>query len=97
MNSFFVSKVIELLTSYPPMSQRVSTDFLSVLVKCSGDVLDLVGCASGTMIAFILPSLLSFRIEGYSHMAMLIFLVGGAVGTVGTFFSLKQLWSDIGI
>lgn len=49
------------------------------------------------MIAFILPSLLSFRIEGYSHMAMLIFLVGGAVGTVGTFFSLKQLWSDIGI
>lgn len=49
------------------------------------------------MIAFILPALLSFRIEGYSHLALLILLVGGAVGTVGTFFSLKQLWRDIGI
>jgi amino acid permease len=61
-----------------------------------GDILNLVGCASGTLIAFIIPSLLSFRLEGYSNMAMLIFAVGGIVGTFGTYYSVKQLMVDMG-
>ncbi|KAG7346875.1 transmembrane amino acid transporter [Nitzschia inconspicua] len=61
-----------------------------------GDILALVGCASGTLIAFIIPSLLSFRLEGYSNLAMLIFVVGGIVGTFGTYYSVKQLVVDLG-
>jgi amino acid permease len=68
---------------------------LAIAAPSLGDVLDLVGCATGTIIAFILPALLSFSIEGYSHLALLILLVGGAVGTVGTFFSLKKLFLDL--
>jgi amino acid permease len=68
---------------------------LAIAAPSLGDVLDLVGCATGTIIAFLLPAVLSFKLEGYSHIAMLIFLVGGAVGTVGTFFSLKKLFLDL--
>lgn len=68
---------------------------LAIAAPSLGDVLDLVGCATGTIIAFILPALLSFSIEGYSHLALLILLVGGAIGTVGTFFSLKKLFLDL--
>ncbi|GAX09350.1 hypothetical protein FisN_6Lh280 [Fistulifera solaris] len=60
-----------------------------------GDVLNLVGCASGTIIAFILPACLSFRLKGFSLTALLILLVGGIVGVFGTFFSVKRLYIDI--
>jgi len=60
-----------------------------------GDILDLVGCASGTLMAFVIPGLLSFYIEGYNHLAMIIFTVGGAVGLVGTYYSIRQLVADI--
>jgi len=60
-----------------------------------GDVLDLVGCASGTLIAFIIPGLLSFYIEGYNHLALVIFTVGGLVGSVGTYYSIRQLIADL--
>jgi len=73
----------------------VVTTGLAIAAPSLGDVLDLVGCASGTMIAFLLPALISFKIEGYSHLAMLIFLVGGFAGPVGTFFSLKKLFVDL--
>jgi len=59
-----------------------------------GDVLDLVGCASGTLIAFILPGMFAIRLQGYSHLAALILVVGGAVGTVGTICSLRQFVND---
>mmetsp|Transcript_110462 Transcript_110462/g.319242 ORF Transcript_110462/g.319242 Transcript_110462/m.319242 type:complete len:170 (+) Transcript_110462:1045-1554(+) len=68
---------------------------LAIAAPSLGDVLDLVGCASGTVIAFLLPAILSFKIEGYTHVAMLIFFVGSTVGTVGTFFSLKKLFLDL--
>ncbi len=68
---------------------------LAIAAPSLGDVLNLVGCATGTIIAFLLPALLSFRIEGYSHVAMLIFLVGVSVGPVGTFFSVKKLILDL--
>eukprot|EP00531_Pseudo-nitzschia_arenysensis_P001956 CAMPEP_0116146140 /NCGR_PEP_ID=MMETSP0329-20121206/17003_1 /TAXON_ID=697910 /ORGANISM="Pseudo-nitzschia arenysensis, Strain B593" /LENGTH=521 /DNA_ID=CAMNT_0003641863 /DNA_START=125 /DNA_END=1687 /DNA_ORIENTATION=+ len=44
---------------------------LAIAAPNLGDVLDLVGCASGTLIAFVIPGLLSFYIEGYTHLAML--------------------------
>ncbi len=68
---------------------------LAIAAPNLGDVLDLVGCASGTLIAFVIPGLLSFYIEGYTHLAMLILAVGGAVGTVGTYYSIKQLVADL--
>mmetsp|Transcript_4820 Transcript_4820/g.12269 ORF Transcript_4820/g.12269 Transcript_4820/m.12269 type:complete len:725 (-) Transcript_4820:113-2287(-) len=70
---------------------------LAIAAPSLGDILDLVGCASGTLIAFIIPALLSFRLEGYTNLALLILLVGGAVGTVGTYYSVFQLIKDIGL
>lgn len=65
---------------------------LAIAAPSLGHVLNLVGCATGTIIAFLLPALFSFRIEGYSHVAMIIFLVGAIVGPVGTYFSLKTFF-----
>lgn len=68
---------------------------LAIAAPSLGDILDLVGCASGTLIAFVIPGLLSISIEGYNHVAMLILMIGGAVGTVGTYYSIKQLVDDL--
>jgi hypothetical protein len=70
--------------------------FLSYFLKPFSSIPFLVGCASGTLIAFIIPALLSFRLEGYTNLAMLIFVVGGTVGTFGTYYSVKQLAADLG-
>jgi len=67
---------------------------LAIVSPSLGDILDLVGCATGTLIAFIVPALLAFRLQGYSHTAALILVVGGVVGSVGTFYSLKKLVAD---
>jgi amino acid permease len=67
---------------------------LATVAPSLGDVLDLVGCATGTLIAFILPSLLALKLQGYSHLAAFILIVGVIVGVVGTTFSLKKLASD---
>ena len=68
-----------------------ATTVLAIESPNLGDVLDLVGCATGTFIAFILPSLFSFRLVGYTHLAGMIFVIGGLVGLVGTYFSIVQL------
>lgn len=70
---------------------------LAVTAPSLGDVLDLVGCASGAVIAFVFPGLVSLRLEGYSHTAALILLIGCVVGFVGTFFSLKKMIEGIGL
>ncbi|KAI2513414.1 transmembrane amino acid transporter protein [Fragilaria crotonensis] len=70
------------------------TTALALVAPNLGDVLNLVGCATGTVIAFILPSLFSFRLRGYSHTAMTLLVVGGLVGGIGTFFSTRQLIRD---
>ena len=70
------------------------TTTLALVAPNLGDVLNLVGCATGTVIAFILPSLFYFKQRGYSHTAMILVTVGGLVGSVGTFFSTKQLFLD---
>jgi len=59
-----------------------------------GDVLDLVGCASGTLIAFVFPGCFAIRLQGYSHTAALLLVVGGVVGTVGTICGLKKFVKD---
>lgn len=68
---------------------------LAIAAPSLGDILDLVGCASGTLIAFVIPGLLSFYVEGYNHLAMVILTIGGLVGTIGTYFSIKQLIADL--
>lgn len=61
-----------------------------------GDVLGLVGCVSGTSIAFIFPALISFRIDDkLSCAAVFIFVVGGLTGVIGSFFSFQQLIHDV--
>lgn len=67
---------------------------LAISAPSLGDVLDLVGCATGTLIAFVLPGLFSLQLEGYTAKAALLLGVGGVVGTIGTFFSLKTLFLD---
>ena len=69
--------------------------FLAIVSPNLGDILDLVGSASGTAMAFILPGLLSFKLQGYSRLALIILVVGGAVGFVGTICSLKKLIRDV--
>lgn len=64
---------------------------LALHARSLGDVLNLVGCATGTAIAFILPAIFSFRLKGYSHFSAFILLVGGSVGSLGTFLSLKAM------
>jgi hypothetical protein len=72
------------------------TTTLAIVAPNLGDVLNLVGCATGTVIAFILPALFSFRLNGYSHTALFLLIVGGLVGLVGTVFSTQQLIVDAG-
>ena len=67
-----------------------ATTILAIKSPNLGDVLDLVGCATGTFIAFILPALFSFRLVGYTHLAAAILVIGGIVGSVGTYFSIVQ-------
>lgn len=59
-----------------------------------GDVLALVGCVSGTLIAFVLPGCFAWKLRGYSHTAAILLLAGGIVGIVGTIFSAKKFVHD---
>lgn len=72
-----------------------SVTILAIVAPSLGDVLNLVGCATGTVIAFILPALFWFKLVGYSSLAMIIFVIGGIVGSIGTAFSLKKLILDL--
>ena len=68
---------------------------LAIASPSLGDILDLVGCASGTLIAFVFPAMLAFKLQGFSFLACIILLVGGVVGLFGTYYSLKQLLDDV--
>jgi len=68
---------------------------LACLAPNLGDVLDLVGCVTGTCMAFVAPALIALKLESYSLTAAIILSVGGIVGTVGTFFSVKKLVTDM--
>ena len=60
-----------------------------------GDVLDFVGACTGTLLAFILPALFSFKLKGYSRMSAAILGIGGFVGFVGTVFSFVKFVEDV--
>ncbi|KAL7465231.1 hypothetical protein ACHAXS_005561, partial [Conticribra weissflogii] len=68
---------------------------LAIKAPTLGDVLDLVGAFTGTMIAFILPGLFSFKLKGYTRMSCAILVIGGVVGSVGTFFSFVKFAEDL--
>ena len=70
------------------------TPSLSCCIIYTIDVLNLVSCATGTVIALILPALFSFRMRGYSHLAAFIFFVWGIVGCLGTNYSIQKLILD---
>ena len=59
-----------------------------------GDVLDLVGAFTGTLLAFILPALFSLKLRGHSRQSMLILVVGGTVGFLGTTTSFIKFLKD---
>lgn len=60
-----------------------------------GDVLDLVGAFTGTLIAFVLPALFSFKLKGYSNLSLIILAIGGFVGLLGTVYSFIKFTRDI--
>ena len=68
---------------------------LAIAAPSLGDVLDLVGCATGTMIAFVCPAALSLRLEGYTRLAAVLMGVGIVVGSVGSFFGARKLLEDM--
>ena len=43
------------------------------------------------VIAFILPALFSYKIQGHTILGIVLFVVGGTVGLLGTFFSLCSI------
>jgi sodium-coupled neutral amino acid transporter 11 len=71
------------------------TVVLALAAPSLGDVLNLVGCASGSTIGFLLPALFSFRLRGYTTVALLMLVVGIVVGGFGTYLSLVQLTEDV--
>jgi len=68
---------------------------LALLAPSLGDVLNLVGCLSGSLIAFILPGVISYQMHGYTFVGSTLFTVGVLVGCVGTFFSVIDLLGDL--
>ena len=60
-----------------------------------GDVLDLVGAFTGTLLAFVLPALFAFKLKGYTNVSCAILAIGGFVGVCGTISSMVKLVSDI--
>jgi amino acid permease len=68
--------------------------WLAIAAPSLGDVLDLVGCATGTLIAFIFPGMLAVRVHGYAVLAILLLSTGSVVGIMGTFYSIKELIAD---
>lgn len=77
------------------------TYFLWILVTTAairspslGDVLDLVGSFTGTLLAFVLPALFSLRLRGHTRQSIIIFIVGGFVGLLGTTTSLIKFVKD---
>lgn len=60
-----------------------------------GDVLALVGCAGGTLISFLLPGCFAIRLQGYSHLAGFLVVIGSIVGAIGTTCSLRQFMEDV--
>jgi sodium-coupled neutral amino acid transporter 11 len=71
------------------------TTGLAIVAPNLGDILDVVGCATGSAIAFVIPALLSLKLKGYNLQALVLLTVGVTVLIVGTFYGGKKLVQDI--
>ena len=69
--------------------------YLAIAAPNLGDVLNVVGCASGTMIAFFFPGTIAYMLDGYSWKMALIFGTGLIIAPIGTFYSAKKLIEDL--
>ena len=68
---------------------------LALVAPSLGDILNLVGSASGTMIAYVLPAIFALRLKGYSHKIGVLLVIGGVVGTMGTVLSVIRIVQDV--
>lgn len=57
-----------------------------------GAVLNLTGCATGTVISYILPAVFSYKLRGHTTIGTILFLLGGSVGIIGTYYSIVALF-----
>ena len=64
---------------------------LAISAGSLGQVLNLIGCVSATLVSFILPAIFSFQIQGVTYLGILFLVVGSFVGIVGTWFSVRDL------
>ena len=64
---------------------------LAILAPSLNDILNLGGCASGSLIAYILPAMFYLQLRGYSREAVGMLAFGLAVGTVGTYFAMTTM------
>lgn len=65
---------------------------LALVAPSLGDVLNLVGCATGTMISFVLPGLFAIKLQKRCTATSFLLLgVGVPVGCIGTYYSLLHL------
>lgn len=69
----------------------VVTFISAISAESLGAVLNLNGCVCGNLISFILPALFSFRLEGFTWVGAVLLAVGGIVGSLGTYLSLRDL------
>lgn len=68
------------------------TLILALGASSLGSVLNLTGCATGTMVSFILPALFSFKMRGGTLLGTLLLILGGSVGLIGTYYSVLALF-----
>jgi amino acid permease len=64
---------------------------LALYAPSLGAVLNVVGCISGSLIAFLLPGLFWIRLVGWSPLAVILCVAGAVVGCLGTYYSLMEL------
>ncbi|KAL7566865.1 hypothetical protein ACA910_021358 [Epithemia clementina (nom. ined.)] len=55
-----------------------------------GQILNLIGCVSGTLISFILPAVFSFRLQGVTPLGIIFMIVGSFVGIVDGVYILSS-------
>jgi len=68
-----------------------TTLVLALKASSLGAVLNLAGCATGTLMSCILPALFSYKMRGHTMLGTVLFLLGGSVGLVGTIYSILTL------
>lgn len=69
-----------------------ATLMLALVASSLSDVVNVLGCTTGTPIAFLQPPLLAWRLQDYSLKSTTLFTVCFSVGCIGTYFSLHTLF-----